>query len=220
MTDTGRWPGFEKSGHHVCDFECTPTVSTSAFGMPDERAANGSMPDDRGKGARHEVTGPCRLADFRGRWRLVRGIEDRRAGATGVLKGEAVFSVTGNGLFYRETGTFTYAGLTPMTAARRYLWRQEGGDIVVDYETGTPFHRFSLRHRAPEASHRCAADLYQVAYDFMDWPRWRVVWAVNGPRKNYRMMSRYAPAAKRDGNGPCTRQGKRAQDASGKQIGT
>ncbi|MEM9523333.1 MAG: DUF6314 family protein [Pseudomonadota bacterium] len=170
--------------------------------------------------ARAMEGGPCRLGDFKGRWRLVRVIEDRRADAIGTLEGEAVFSVRGGGLFYRETGTLVYAGLTPVMAERRYLWRQEGGDIVVDYETGASFHRFALRHRTPGAVHRCAADLYRAAYDFTDWPGWRAIWTVSGPRKEYRMVSRYSFRGERDGDDPCARRDKRAQDTPGGRIGT
>ena len=43
----------------------------------------------------------------------------------------------------------------------------------------------------------CIRDsLYRVRYDFSDWPDWRTIWHVTGPRKAYEMVSHYAPDAR------------------------
>ena len=31
-----------------------------------------------------------------------------------------------------------------------------------------------------------------VAYDFKDWPQWSIKWCVRGPRKNYKIHSKYS----------------------------
>jgi len=133
------------------------------------------------------------LADFEGRWQLSRRIEDHRAGVTGRLEGEAVFEPGQGGLILTETGRLRYGAGAPMQAERRYLWRAEAGGIAVFFEDGRPFHRFSPA--APEARHDCPPDLYRVRYDFSVWPAWRAVWHVTGPRKDYGMISTYAPEA-------------------------
>ena len=131
------------------------------------------------------------LSDFEGGWRLARRIEDARAGLAGRLEGQAVFRPGDGGLILTETGVLRYGTGPPMQAERRYLWRAEAGGIAVFFDDGRPFHRFSPA--APEARHDCAPDLYHVRYDFSDWPRWRAVWHVTGPRKEYVITSDYTP---------------------------
>lgn len=130
------------------------------------------------------------LSDFEGTWRLVRAIEDRRAGLSGRLEGEARFVPGQGGLVLTETGLLAYGGGAPMQAERRYLWREEAGGIAVYFEDGRPFHWFSAERT--EASHDCPPDLYAVQYDFGTWPLWSAVWEVSGPRKQYTMTSRYS----------------------------
>ncbi len=135
-----------------------------------------------------------RLQSFTGLWRLERTIEDVRAGRTGRFSGEARFEPAPDGLAYREDGTLSFPGVTPMRARRRYLWRDGGaGTIDVRFEDGRFFHRFDAEDPAPAAAHDCPPDRYRVRYDFRDWPRWRAEWRVEGPRKDYGMLSEYAP---------------------------
>lgn len=131
------------------------------------------------------------LSDFAGGWRLARRIEDARAGLTGRFEGQAVFRPGAGGLVVTETGVLRYGAGQPVQAERRYIWRVAAGGIAVFFDDGRPFHRFSPA--APEARHDCAPDLYHVRYDFSVWPRWRVVWHVTGPRKNYVMTSDHTP---------------------------
>jgi hypothetical protein len=63
----------------------------------------------------------------------------------------------------------------------------------VLFADGRPFHAFDPGAARPEAAHDCPPDLYRVRYDFSDWPDWQAAWEVRGPRKDYRMVSRYAP---------------------------
>jgi len=129
------------------------------------------------------------LEDFTGCWQITRRIDDRRAGVTGQFAGVAEFVAGGDGLILTETGTLCYGAAAPMQAERRYLWRAEGAGIAVFFADGRPFHWFSMA--APEAHHDCPPDVYDVAYDFGEWPRWQSRWAVTGPRKDYVMWSRY-----------------------------
>ncbi len=134
-----------------------------------------------------------RLQSFAGRWRLDRTIDDRRAGRTGRLAGEARFDPVDGGLAYVEDGTLAFPGSAPMQATRRYLWRSAGGGIVeVAFGDGGFFHRFDLGVPAPEATHDCPPDLYRVRYDFRAWPDWRAEWRVTGPSKDYGIVSAYA----------------------------
>ncbi|MBD3624394.1 MAG: hypothetical protein HUJ24_03245 [Rhodobacteraceae bacterium] len=130
------------------------------------------------------------LADFRGLWTLTRRIEDARAGEVLHLTGTATFIEDPHGLICDEKGALVREGHPPMTATRRYLWRQDGRLIRVLFADGRPFHAFVPGPRA-KAEHDCAPDTYAVEYDFSDWPDWRAVWTVGGPRKDYVMRSDY-----------------------------
>lgn len=130
-----------------------------------------------------------KLWDFEGRWQIAREIDDRLAGRRGVFTGEAVFTRDGEGLAYHEEGVLEVAGVAPMRATRVYLWREGEGGIEVLFDDGRPFH--GIYGIGATAHHWCDPDDYNVAYDFDAWPLWRAVWEVTGPRKDYRMVSRY-----------------------------
>lgn len=144
------------------------------------------------------------LGALEGRWQLVREIEDVRAGRTGRFEGEAVFERVPDGsapleLAYLETGTLVLEGAPAMTATRRYRWRAAGsGTIEVLFDDGRFFHRIDAEEPVPGAVHACDPDLYRVRYDFRRWPRWVAEWRVSGPRKDYAMVSRYAPLSDPD----------------------
>lgn len=133
-----------------------------------------------------------RLRDFIGVWRLDRRIEDRLTGQGGQFRGTARFDGDDKRLAYLEQGVLTLGTAAPMQAERRYVWTAApNGGIDVWFEDGRPFHTIDTTTTTPTASHDCAPDRYDVAYDFSDWPRWTATWTVLGPRKDYSMMSSY-----------------------------
>lgn len=132
------------------------------------------------------------LGDFTGRWRITRLIRDGLARQDGRFEGAASLTPDGDGLGYAEYGLLTLGTAPPMTAERRYRWSPApGGGIAVAFADGRPFHSFAPDAGAAEASHWCDPDDYRVSYDFTRWPEWSAVWEVRGPRKDYRMESRY-----------------------------
>jgi hypothetical protein len=130
------------------------------------------------------------LQDFKGRWRLQREIVHADA-PDARFEGEAVWSEAGDSLAYRETGRLTVTGHPPMETERRYLWR---AGLRVYFDDGRFFHQ--VPPEGGEARHWCDPDDYHVVYRFEDWPEFETVWTVKGPRKEYRMISRYSPQAK------------------------
>jgi hypothetical protein len=139
------------------------------------------------------MAGLVSLQTLEGRWRLSRVIRNAD-GSEARLSGVTVFRRDGEGLVQEEEGWLTLpGGAAPLRATRRYLWTEGAGGLEVRFGDGRPFHAVPLGVARPEATHDCAPDVYRVAYDFADWPRWRAVWRVTGPRKNYVMTSDYAP---------------------------
>lgn len=132
-----------------------------------------------------------RLADFAGRWRIARRIDDRMAGRVGRLAGMAVFSPQGDGLRYVETGLLRFPGQPALEARQSYCWREDGQGVAVAFSDGRPFHRFALTGAASQAAHWCDPDRYEVRYDFAAWPDWSARWKVAGPRKDYVSVTRY-----------------------------
>jgi hypothetical protein len=136
-----------------------------------------------------------RLDAFEGNWRIDRAIEDIRAGRTGRFTGTARFTRLPEGLAYVEEGTLTLDAAAPLTATRRYLWRDGGASTIeVLFADGTFFHRFYADEARPAAEHACPPDRYRVRYDFARWPRWQAEWRVEGPAKDYAMVSSYRRA--------------------------
>ncbi len=139
------------------------------------------------------MSGPKTLSDFEGVWHLSRIIHDHAVGRAGTLEGTARFEPDTHGLLYSEEGTLTFTDTQPLKAERRYLWRPgKDGTISVLFADGRPFHDFAFD--AAEARHWCDPDTYLVTYNFGDWPRWRSLWRVEGPRKSYAMTSHYTRA--------------------------
>ena len=131
--------------------------------------------------------------DFAGTWQMHRRISNP-AGQDATLAGQARIVPTDGGLTYEEAGLLRMVGGAAHQASRRYLWRQAGAMIAVSFADGRAFHAFDPADPQPTARHDCAPDLYLVRYDFAGWPVWRSEWRVTGPRKNYRMVSDFAPA--------------------------
>ena len=129
------------------------------------------------------------LADFEGRWRIARRIEDHWMGTTGLFEGVARFTADGQGLAYHEVGELKLPQEPPMAASRRFLWRVDGDGIEVLYADGTPFHRIAGGQAVVQAWHACGQDDYEVSYNFTHWPEWRMIWRVRGPRKDYVSIS-------------------------------
>lgn len=138
------------------------------------------------------MTSAPALADFAGRWRVVRAIEDRLSAQSATFEGLAVFAEADRGLSYSEEGILTLGDGPAVTATRTYLWQAAGDRIAVLFPDGRPFHDFDPA--APGAVHHCAPDTYRVRYDFSRWPDWQAEWTVAGPRKDYTSVSRYARA--------------------------
>lgn len=132
------------------------------------------------------------LWDFEGRWQVARRIEDARTGQVSRFEGVAVFTRDGAGLRYHEVGELLLPEAVPMKAERRYLWRQVPEGIAVLYDDGRDFHLIRAGQVVSEDVHECAPDRYEVRYDFSDWPRWRMIWQVSGPRKAYQSVSNFS----------------------------
>ncbi len=138
------------------------------------------------------VTALPRFADFAGQWHVERHITDRHAQSTGRFEGIARFTPDNRGFAYHESGHLHLPGHAPFVAERRYHWRLENGEVIIDFEDGRFFH--SIRDTDTEATHWCDPDHYVVRYDFTDWPNWSSRWTVSGPRKAYEMITRYSRA--------------------------
>ena len=138
---------------------------------------------------KNETRGLGSLWALEGRWSLTR--EVRHAdGRIDRLEGEAIFQRSGPKLVQDETGLLTVGNQT-LEAKQRYIWEAAGPLLNVYFADLRPFHTVALNARTHKAVHLCPPDRYEVAYDFADWPRWRAVWQVEGPRKDYRMTSKY-----------------------------
>ncbi len=131
-------------------------------------------------------------ADFVGQWRLTRQIDDRRAGATGHMEGQATFTPIGHALRYFEEGQLRLGDGPMLEAQRIYLWDFDGEEVAMRFEDGRAFHRFRPAGLSPGTEHPCGDDLYRVEYDFTAWPIWSATWEVSGPRKDYTFVSRYS----------------------------
>ena len=140
-----------------------------------------SMPIERG------------LSDFAGDWVIDRTIV-HADGSEARFTGEAAFQENGSGgLDYTEDGVLTLPNGQAMRATRAYRWE---ADLSVHFDDERPFHQVPAS--GGTAIHLCAPDTYRVTYDFQNWPSWKAVWEVTGPKKDYRMTSTYTRLPRSD----------------------
>ncbi len=135
------------------------------------------------------------LADFEGRWRITREIDDRRAGLRGGLRGTATWRSGADGMWVQEIGEMQFGHAAPMQATRRYIWRSDGPRIAAFFDDGRAFHAFDPNAAEVTAHHECPPDLYRVRYDFSAWPDWTSAWDISGPRKDLGLITRFRPEA-------------------------
>ena len=141
----------------------------------------------------NEAKGPSGLSAFLGTWEITREIA-HADGSVQRLAGRVRFHRSGGQVIQDEEGDLELApGRPALRATRRYLWRQEKGRLDCSFADNRPFHSVPLGVLRPETTYLCPPDRYHVAYDFADWPRWTSVWRVEGPRKDYRMETRFRP---------------------------
>lgn len=127
-----------------------------------------------------------------GGWKLSRTIDDRRAGQRGTLEGAAVFTPEGDGLVYREEGVLDLDGYRgSVMQAYRYSFSAPHRAEVA-FRDGGLFHALDLSRGVWAAEHVCADDLYRGNFRVEGPDRWRVSWAVTGPRKDQTLISRYS----------------------------
>ncbi|MEJ6402333.1 DUF6314 family protein [Yoonia sp. 2307UL14-13] len=133
-----------------------------------------------------------KITDFEGTWQISRVITDRLAGQTGQLDGVATFTRTdGNTLAYVEEGTLQLADGPKLQATRPYRWHFGDDVVAMTFADGSAFHSFVPEGYVEGTEHDCGDDTYAVRYDFIPWPRWRAVWVVSGPRKDYTSVTEF-----------------------------
>ena len=132
---------------------------------------------------------------LKGVWWLTREVDDRRAGERGRLTGSAVFSPDGPGdLHYSEKGRLVIGAHDgPALQSYRYVF-PETGRAVVHFSDGRLFHELNLSAGRWDCSHDCDPDRYEGAFTVLGPDAWRVVWRVQGPRKDLTLDSTYRRA--------------------------
>ena len=128
------------------------------------------------------------LEDFEGAWHIERHIVPA-TGPAASFEGQGIWTPCAEGLIYHEKGVMRLPDLPAMQAERRYLWCH---DLRVQFDDGRPFH--TVPAMGGPVQHQCDPDHYEGDYDFSEWPQFVVRWHVTGPRKDYRMTSRYMRA--------------------------
>ena len=137
--------------------------------------------------------GPASLWAFTGAWTIEREIR-HADGRADRLTGTCRFTRSGPRLLQDETGWLETAE-GRFQASRRYVWAEKAGRLEVYFQDMRPFHSIPIGVVRPETVHLCPPDRYEVHYDFSEWPDWRTVWTVEGPRKSYLMETFYTARA-------------------------
>lgn len=135
-------------------------------------------------------------SEFLGNWCIGRQIEDFLTQQTGTFLGEASIITRDEDWLYSETGTLSFNNQIPLKSERRYLWSPSAAGFDIHFDDSRFFHHFDLPTDADgggnfKARHWCDPDDYNVQYDLSRFPDWSSQWQVNGPRKSYKIISKY-----------------------------
>jgi hypothetical protein len=128
---------------------------------------------------------------FRGRWSLLRRIEDRRRDLPGTLLGEARFEDHATGLLYRETGRLRLGHYDGRCHQSYFYGFPDAGRVEVRFADGRFFHALDLTNDIAEAEHLCAQDHYRTRVELTGAHRWTSRWQVLGPAKDLILTTWY-----------------------------
>jgi hypothetical protein len=129
---------------------------------------------------------------------MSRRIRDFRLGTRGRLEGHATIAPgiapDRDGLVHEETGRLNF-GFYQGDVSRRYLIALDGPETAsLHHADGTLFHALDLSSGIADILHRCGDDQYCGRYRVLHRDCLLVRWHVTGPRKHYRLSTRYVRA--------------------------
>tara|TARA_B100001093_G_scaffold217192_1_gene208414 strand:+ start:794 stop:1240 length:447 start_codon:yes stop_codon:yes gene_type:complete len=133
---------------------------------------------------------------FLGYWTLDRHIDDFLFGQTGQFTGQATLVASDTEWHYFESGILTLQNQTPLKSEQRYMWSPTPNGFDIHFENGRFFHSFDLPENSrinssATAYHWCDPDDYNVQYNLHNFPDWSSIWQVEGPKKSYKLESKY-----------------------------
>ncbi len=132
--------------------------------------------------------------DFIGRWSITRNIHDEMNGENSIFLGEANIKKEELHFHYKEQGKLSLSYHASVNAAQSYFWRPVGNSVFeIFFNNGDYFHQLDLTMAVKLGiyctDYLCISDLYKVQYNFSQFPDWRTIWHVTGPRKKYQIYS-------------------------------
>lgn len=134
------------------------------------------------------------LRHLSGRWTFQRTIE-----GFGAMDGAATFTPGDAGcLNYHEKGILKLTKGGEFPAERDYIfrWRKDGFDVLFKEDQPRLFQEISLAPTHDSGlsgvgDHLCVRDTYSSRYEFLPDGRFTIRHVVNGPAKDYVMVTTY-----------------------------
>ena len=132
--------------------------------------------------------------NFIGKWSIVRRITDYQFNQERIFLGEAEICREDQRFVYREWGNLKLDNNKSIFATQSYIWIPKSSAVFkILFKDGCYFHTLNLRKASDKSQYTteyfCKSDLYQVQYDFAQFPAWRSNWRVTGPQKKYQINS-------------------------------
>ena len=132
------------------------------------------------------------IAYLTGQWHLHREITDHRQQQTGRLIGTARFIVSGDhAMDWQENGRLIMGDHNGEAWQRYRLCRTANGDTQILFPDGRRFFDLPAGQTTLTMHHNCAPDRYDGMVSVQDIDHWQLQWRVQGPRKDYAMVSHY-----------------------------
>lgn len=124
------------------------------------------------------------IAGLTGDWSCRRLVYDGLSRA--FLRGEGHCTFQPEGKRLRQVESLVFNGLE---ASRTYLWEVRETAVWLLYEDGRPL--VPVTDSQKDGRHLCGQDLYEVRLSEWALRCFTLSWRVQGPRKDYAMVTRY-----------------------------
>lgn len=126
-----------------------------------------------------------------GTWTIARTVDDRSFGREGSFAGQGVFTPTGTGLLYQESGMLRFGTNKNMVEQAYHYHFPTTQRAEVTFLHGGFFHDLDLSAGTWSVSHACGDDLYRGTVRAFAAKAWDLVWRIGGPRKDQVLRSLY-----------------------------
>ncbi|MCP3659441.1 MAG: hypothetical protein GY830_03635 [Bacteroidetes bacterium] len=133
--------------------------------------------------------------NLKGQWHLIKNLGD-----FGIMEGNACFKlIEDHILHFRESGIVIRDDKNQNKVYRDYMYKldKKTNQILVYFSSNNKINNlfqtlvFDKNFKKAYGSHICNLDFYDSNYEFNNENNFKITYKVNGPKKNFQIISEY-----------------------------